>query len=64
MDEPEPGQQVTGTVLETGQRLTGTFLGSYWWNRAADRCERASVRVHGREVTMIADTLELHYPNG
>jgi hypothetical protein len=57
-EEFQVGQEVTGVLLGTDQRVRGIFLGSYWWNRAQGRCERASLRVDGREVAVALDTVE------
>lgn len=59
----EVGQAVSAIVLETGEEVTGMYLGEYWWNRAMSRCERALVRVNDREVTCLADSVEV-LPDG
>jgi hypothetical protein len=61
---PDIGEQVRGIDLETGELVGGAYLGSYWWNRPMDRCERASVRVNGRERALHADSLEIVLEEG
>lgn len=56
MREPDIGTEVSGIVPETGDRVKGTYLGSFSHGRHG--IDRAALLVEGKRVAVAYDSLE------